>query len=197
MHKAFQPLKPATNKLLQRRWDQTQYEQHRTKVSTAQPIVDTKGMKTPAHIQLKLKKRQLHEERLAIIERDNQLLSAKLSDIVCSKGLVDHWNHYPERSLNAEKRRDQLLQVTHQNRAIYQRITARKSEYRRQLWLDDWEKVEQRRDDIARYPRGLTNKQTPSCCVLHLTMVGIHVPLEICTVCDDSEANAFAAAHPQ
>ncbi|KAL0155543.1 hypothetical protein M9458_049806, partial [Cirrhinus mrigala] len=50
--------------------------------------------------------------------------------------------------------REKLLQVTHENQAIYQRITTQKSDYRRELWEEDWEKVERMRDDIARYPRG-------------------------------------------
>lgn len=32
MHKSYQPLKPATNKYLQKKWDQTRYEEHRNKV---------------------------------------------------------------------------------------------------------------------------------------------------------------------
>lgn len=62
-------------------------------------------------------------------------------------------------SLNADKRREELLLVSRQNQAIYQRITSRQSEYRRQLWLDDWERAERRRDDISRYSRGLADKQ--------------------------------------
>ncbi|XP_034734830.1 uncharacterized protein si:ch211-284k5.2 [Etheostoma cragini] len=42
---------------------------------------------------------------------------------------------------------------------MLQRITSRQSEYRRQLWVDDWEKVEQLRDNITRYPQGLIDKQ--------------------------------------
>ncbi|KAJ8417172.1 hypothetical protein AAFF_G00283990 [Aldrovandia affinis] len=159
MHRAYQPLKPTTNRYLQQRWDQTRYEEHVSKVKTARPMVDTKGIQTPAHIQLKLKKLQVWEERLATIERDNHLLSSKLADIMRSKGLVDHSNNYPEQSLNTEKRRHELLQVTRQNQVILQRISARQSEYRRQVWEEDWEKVERRRDDIARYPRGVTNQQ--------------------------------------
>ncbi|XP_051548612.1 uncharacterized protein si:ch211-284k5.2 [Myxocyprinus asiaticus] len=159
MHKSYQPLKPATNKYLQQKWDQMQYEDHRSKVKGAKHVVDTRGIQTPAHIQLKLKKLQIQEERLAIVERDNNLLAGRLATITRSKGLVDHQNDYSEYSLNAEKRREELLQVTKENLAIYQRITARKSEYRRELWEEDWEKVERRRDDIARYPRGVTNKQ--------------------------------------
>lgn len=37
---------------------------------------------------------QLQDERLSVIDRDNRLLASKLTDIVCSKGLVDHRNQY-------------------------------------------------------------------------------------------------------
>ncbi|XP_038561953.1 uncharacterized protein si:ch211-284k5.2 [Micropterus salmoides] len=159
MHRSYQPLKPVTNRYLQQRWDQNNYENHRRKVSLALPVVDNKGMRTPAHVQLKLKKLQLQDERLSVINRDNRLLASKLADIVCSQGLVDHQNQYHLRSLNADKRREELLLVSRQNQAIYQRITSRQSEYRRQLWLDDWERAERRRDDISRYSRGLADKQ--------------------------------------
>ncbi|XP_039665432.1 uncharacterized protein si:ch211-284k5.2 [Perca fluviatilis] len=159
MHRSYQPIKPVTNRYLQQRWDLTNYENHRRKVSSALPVVDNKGMKTPVHIQLKLKKIQLQDERLAIIDRDNRLLASKLADIVCSHGWVDHRNHYEKRSLNAYKRREELLLIGRQNLAMHQRITSRQSEYRRQHWVDDWEKAEQLRDNITHYPRGLADKQ--------------------------------------
>lgn len=62
-------------------------------------------------------------------------------------------------SLNADKRRAELLLVGHQNQGIYQRIISRQSDYRRQLWLDDWERAERLRDNITRYPRGPVEKQ--------------------------------------
>lgn len=65
-------------------------------------------------------------------------------------------------SLNSEKRRAELLQVTHENLTIYNRITAQESEYRRELWEEDWAKTEQRRDGITRYPRGVADKQVNS-----------------------------------
>ncbi|XP_037622362.1 uncharacterized protein CFAP97D1 [Sebastes umbrosus] len=159
MHRSYQPLKPVTNRYLQQRWDHNNYESHRGKVCSALPVVDNKGARTPAHVQLKLKKLQLQDERLSIIDRDNRLLASKLANIVCSKGLVDHQNQYHLRSLNADKRREEFLLVGRQNQAIYQRITSRQSEYRRQLWLDDWERAERRRDGISRYPPGLAEKQ--------------------------------------
>ncbi|KAK2842849.1 hypothetical protein Q5P01_013049 [Channa striata] len=159
MHRSYQPLKPVTNRYLQQRWDQGDYENHRRRVSVALPVVDTKGTTTPAHIQLKRKKLQLHHERLSAIDRDNRLLTSKLADIFGSKGLLDHRNQYHLKSLNADRRREELLLISRQNQAIYHRITSRQSEYRRQLWLDDWERAERRREDISRYPRDLAEKQ--------------------------------------
>ncbi|XP_077939231.1 uncharacterized protein CFAP97D2 isoform X2 [Gasterosteus aculeatus] len=157
MHRSYQPLKPVTNRYLQQRWDLNQYEHHRRKVSSTLPVVDNKGMRTPAHIQLKLKK--LPDDRQSIIDRDNRLLASKLANIVCSEGLVDHWNQYSLKSLNGDKRREELLLVGHQNLAIHRRITSCQSDYRRQIWWDDWERTQRRRDDISQHPRELAGKQ--------------------------------------
>lgn len=62
-------------------------------------------------------------------------------------------------SLNADKRKEELLWISRQNQALYQRLTARQSEYRRQLWLDDWERAERWREDISRHPRRPAEKQ--------------------------------------
>ncbi|KAK3558829.1 hypothetical protein QTP86_028734, partial [Hemibagrus guttatus] len=167
MHKAYQPLKPAANKYLQKKWDEEHYAEHRKKlialfvheVREAKPTVDTKGIQTPIHIQVKLKKAQVQEERQAIIDRDNQLLASRLADIQHSKGQIDHRNYYPVLSLNSESRRAKLLQVAYENQEIYERITAQQSEYRRELWEEDWVRTEQRRDGITRYPRGVAHKQ--------------------------------------
>ncbi|XP_034444173.1 uncharacterized protein CFAP97D2 [Hippoglossus hippoglossus] len=99
MHRSYQPFKPVTNRYLQQRWDQSDYDTHRRKVSSALPLVDTRGTRTPAHIQLKLKKLQLQDERRSTIDRDNRLLASRLADIVCSKGLVDNHNQHHLRSL--------------------------------------------------------------------------------------------------
>ncbi|KAM8892586.1 uncharacterized protein CFAP97D2 [Spinachia spinachia] len=157
MHRSYQPLKPVTNRYLQQRWDLNQYEHHRRKVSSTLPVVDNKGMRTPAPIQLKLKK--LPDDRRLIIDRDNWLLASKLANIVCSEGLVDHRNQYSPRSLNGHQRREELLLLGRQNLAIYRRITCRQSEYRRQLLWDDWERTQRRRDDISQHPRGLAGTQ--------------------------------------
>jgi E3 ubiquitin-protein ligase TRIP12 len=48
---------------------------------------------------MKLKKQQLEEERLAVIERDNRMLLEKMSQIMRSGGRVDDRNLYEHRRL--------------------------------------------------------------------------------------------------
>uniref|UniRef100_A0A8C6S3W2 Si:ch211-284k5.2 n=1 Tax=Neogobius melanostomus TaxID=47308 RepID=A0A8C6S3W2_9GOBI len=161
MHRSYQPLKPVTNRYLQQKWDQENFDNHRKKVTSVLPAVDTKGTKTPSHMQLKLKKMQLQDERLSVIDRDNRLLASRLASIVCSRGLVEHCNHYHIKSLNADRRRQELQSVGRQNMDIFRRLSSRQSEYRRQVWLEDWERTVRLREDISRYPPLFRDKQVP------------------------------------
>lgn len=102
---------------------------------------------------------KVEEERQAIINRDNKRLASNIADIQHSKGRVDNQNIYPERSLNYDRRRARLLQVCHENQMIHERIIAQESEYRRELWEEEWARSTQWRDGITHYPRGVTDKQ--------------------------------------
>uniref|UniRef100_V9LBR6 Uncharacterized protein n=1 Tax=Callorhinchus milii TaxID=7868 RepID=V9LBR6_CALMI len=153
MHRSYQPAVPTCNRYLQQRWDQADYQQHKSKVQKATPTVDTTGPQMPAHLQVKLKKLQLEEERLAQITRDNQILSSKLADIVNSKGTVQNWNSYSCKSLNVEKRQREQARISQENQATLQRIVACESEYSQARLRGEWERVQRLRSDIGRYPR--------------------------------------------
>merc|ERR1712134_117906 len=99
MHRAYQPITAANNKLLKKRWDQRQYDLHRAKVHTSAAVIDNHAPETYMHMHLKLKKLQVEEERLAVVERDNRILLEKMSYIMRTKGLVDNWNNYTQKSL--------------------------------------------------------------------------------------------------
>ena len=60
-HKAFQPMLPCGNKLLQQKWDQTYYEQHKKLITAAKPMVDSKAPPARPHVTAKLKKQQVRE----------------------------------------------------------------------------------------------------------------------------------------
>jgi len=153
MHRSYQSILPTHNKLLQKRWDTTYYNEHRRKVRDVRPMVDTKAPPTYMHLHLKLKKLQLEEERLATIERDNRILLEKMSYIMRTRGRVDNRNNYEYKSLNREKRQRELLRVTKENQAILYRINMRRPEYSHQKWQNDWEENQKFMDNISHYPQ--------------------------------------------
>jgi len=153
MHRSYQSILPTHNKLLQAKWDNTYYTEHRRKVRDAAPMVDTRAPQTYMHLHLKLKKLQLEEERLATIERDNRILLEKMSYIMRTQGRVDNRNNYEYKSLNREKRQRELLRVTRENQAVLQRILLRKPEYDRTKWQRDWEHNLKFMDNISAYPQ--------------------------------------------
>ena len=79
MHRAYQPITAANNKLLKKRWDQRSYDLHRSKVANSKSVIDNQPPDTYMHIHLKLNKLQVEEERLAVVERDNRILLEKMS----------------------------------------------------------------------------------------------------------------------
>merc|ERR1712222_33898 len=129
MHRAYQPTTAANNRLLKKRWDQRQYDLHRNKVADIKPQIDNKAPRTYMHMHLKLKKLQVEEERLAVVERDNRILLEKMSYIMRTKGKVDNWNQYHQKSLNKSRRQRELLRVTHENQAILKRIISKEPHY--------------------------------------------------------------------
>ncbi|XP_069493221.1 uncharacterized protein CFAP97D2 [Ambystoma mexicanum] len=157
MHRSYQPILPCGNKFLQQKWDKTYYDEHQRKVHTAKPMVDASAPPTYGHLNLKLKKLKLEEERLSIIERDNRLLMEKMSCIMRTKGGVDNINHYESKSLNREKREQELLKITRENQTILDRIEKCEPQYQVQKWAEDYQKAEQYMDSIAKYPRGWYN----------------------------------------
>ncbi|KAJ6667389.1 hypothetical protein lerEdw1_016510 [Lerista edwardsae] len=159
MHRAYQPILPCGNKYLQQRWDKATYEEHRRKIQMAKPMVDTSPPATYGHLHLKLGKLKLERDRLSIIERDNRLLLEKMSYIMKTQGRIDNRNDYKIKSLNREKRKQELLRVSQENFAILERITKCKPQYNVQMWNEDWQKTEKYMNSIARYPRGLGKPQ--------------------------------------
>ena len=58
-YKSYQPATPCGNKLLQKKWDQTYFDEHRRLVKSAKPVVDTRTPATRPHITSKWKKQQV------------------------------------------------------------------------------------------------------------------------------------------
>nr|XP_020659489.1 40S ribosomal protein S17 [Pogona vitticeps] len=165
MYRAYQPLRPATSKYLQEKWDRASYQKHRRKVELAVPVVNTTAPPTPFHLQVNLKKIEMQKERQEIWDRDNFLHRAKLWGIKQSQGCLDNWNFYCTHSLNWEKRRWDLARIDWENQQLLKRLEGRKSELAQEHWQQNWHKEQLLRQSIARYPRGKgrcqANKERP------------------------------------
>ncbi|XP_062983737.1 uncharacterized protein CFAP97D2 [Elgaria multicarinata webbii] len=159
MHRAYQPILPCGNKYLQQKWDKATYEEHKKKIQTAKPVIDTSTPATYGHLHLKLRKLKLDQERLSVIERDNRLLLEKMSYIIRTRGRIDNKNEYKAKSLNREKRERELLRVSQENHAILERIMKCKPQYKVQKWNEDWQKAKNYMNSITRYPQGLCKLQ--------------------------------------
>lgn len=153
MHRAYQPITPANNKLLKKRWDEKRFDNHLQKVQNAKPMIDDKPPKTYVHLHLKLKKMQMEEERLTIIERDNRILLEKMCHIMLTRGSVDNKNFYDGKSLNRMARQRELLRVTHENQAIMRRILSKQATYSHHQWEDEWALNLMYLKNIAKYPQ--------------------------------------------
>ncbi|EDX14528.1 GD18146 [Drosophila simulans] len=91
------------DKLLQQPWEQLRYAQHREKVMSARPAIDTHSPRAHEHVQRKWKKQQVERERQQQIERENLRLLQKLGDIMRTKRINNLWleprpNGNPERT---------------------------------------------------------------------------------------------------
>merc|ERR1712002_472688 len=126
---------------------------HRAKVHTSAAVIDNHAPETYMHMHLKLKKLQVEEERLAVVERDNRILLEKMSWIMRTKGQVDNWNHYKQKSLNKCTRQRELLRVSHENQAILRRISSKEPYYNHLAWDEDWSQNNEYMSNISNYPR--------------------------------------------
>uniref|UniRef100_A0A673FY09 Si:dkey-83m22.7 n=1 Tax=Sinocyclocheilus rhinocerous TaxID=307959 RepID=A0A673FY09_9TELE len=152
-HQAYQPILPCVNKYLQYRWDKNCYEMHRNKVKSAKPTINTTPPKTYNHLLVKLKKRQLEEERVSRIKKENHMLLDKMSHIMQTSGGVDCRNDYVKKSLGSEKRQQDLLRITKENECMLQRSSTCRPRYSVQVWHEQWLKTLELMDTVGRYPR--------------------------------------------
>ncbi|XP_029315445.1 uncharacterized protein cfap97d2 [Cottoperca gobio] len=158
-HRAYQPLLPPENKYPQQKWDKASYDLHREKVKLAKPTISTTPPRTYGHLSVKLKTKKLEEEWTMKIQRENNILMEKISNIMRTTGEVDNRNYYERKSLGKEKRQLEFLRITKENQMILFHLSQCRSHYNVRSWHEDWLKTLKVMDRIARYPRGRTDQQ--------------------------------------
>ncbi|XP_035030189.2 sperm axonemal maintenance protein CFAP97D1 isoform X1 [Hippoglossus stenolepis] len=150
---------PTGNQFLQQKFDKASYDLHKRKVKSAVSTINTTPPKTYGHLDLKLKKQKLEEERTLRIQQENNMLMEKISHIMRTTGGVDNRNNYDKKSLGKEKRQLESLRITEENQMILFRLSQCRPHYNVRSWHDDWLKTLKLMDSIAHYPRGRAKMQ--------------------------------------
>lgn len=170
-HKAYRPPRPCASKILTRKYDQAVYDAHRERVAKATASLDNGPPKEYMHLQVKLKKIQAEEDRLAEIERDNRILLDKMAKIMRTSGNIDCRNYVEFKSLDREKRQRELVAIARENQAMLHRIQRRQpnikaaeqeAQFRRHLELQELVTTRPSRESVGSTFNAMDYAATPA-----------------------------------
>ncbi|KAI8619178.1 hypothetical protein BC830DRAFT_819169 [Chytriomyces sp. MP71] len=125
-HRHFDSLHPTCNKLLQKRWEEYVRSIHLHRLRTAKPSIDDSRPKVYTHLDIRLKKTQMEEERVHNIEKNNNILfnrimfqkfsDTEVSGIIESRSYDRRRNHIVEAHDHIKKSRLDKILRENQNR---------------------------------------------------------------------------------
>ena len=94
-------------------------------------------------------------DRFTQIERENRMLLEKMTLIMAQRPCSAAPARAPRRSLNKEARKQQLLQITMQNQAIFKRLQDKQSSYNVAQWESEHRVRIKRAKNISEFPYSL------------------------------------------
>ncbi|KAJ3090791.1 hypothetical protein HK102_002654 [Quaeritorhiza haematococci] len=157
-HRHYITFQPVANKLLAMKWDEANRKMHLNKVAKAKPTIDNGSPKVYVHLQLKLKKLQMEQERLNHIDRSNKRLLEKMAHIMridsrdMSAASASQRTDFAH-SLNGVRKSREQQTIYQENQAILQRLEAKEPHYDHFHWLEDRRHQLKWLENIAGYPQ--------------------------------------------
>ncbi|KAI8814539.1 hypothetical protein BJ742DRAFT_848715 [Cladochytrium replicatum] len=157
-HRHYIPFHPVCNKLLAKQWDLADRRLHLEKLAKARPTVDNAPPRIHMHLQLKLKRMQVEEDRIAQIERENRILLDKMSHIMKAEGNHKDYTWMEDElsyghSLNYVSRQQEHNKIDAENQAILQRLESKEPHYDHYRWLLERRQNLAYLQSISTYPR--------------------------------------------
>ncbi|KAJ3110657.1 hypothetical protein HK100_002962 [Physocladia obscura] len=141
-HRHFIPLHPTCNKLLAKRWEGHARDLHLRKLNEAKPTIDDSKPRQYRHLDMRLKKHQMEEERVHEIEKNNNILFRRImtqkinhtdiSDISTIKAFKE--NRDSIASCHEHFRKRGIERILKENLTILQRIEEKAPNYNRLAW---------------------------------------------------------------
>eukprot|EP00162_Nutomonas_longa_P024128 comp8283_c0_seq1/m.8920 comp8283_c0_seq1/g.8920 ORF comp8283_c0_seq1/g.8920 comp8283_c0_seq1/m.8920 type:complete len:185 (-) comp8283_c0_seq1:74-628(-) len=128
---------PEVNRILADKWHDYTRRIHLDRLRRMKPDVDNREPPKQVHLRQNLKRAQQLLEKSSQIERDNRKLLLKMSAIM-QRNALDNQNEVEFKSLNRNKRKNELQKITKENQAILTRIQQRKPAYSTRVWEKDF-----------------------------------------------------------
>ncbi|KAJ3130272.1 hypothetical protein HK098_004319 [Nowakowskiella sp. JEL0407] len=133
-HRHYNTFHPVCNKLLAKKWDKADRKLHLEKLARIRPRVDNSLPKVHLHLQLKLKKLRIEEDRISQIERENNVLLHKMNHIMREESHHKDYSWQEDEltyghSLNYVSRQREQSKIQAENQAIFQRLEAKAPQY--------------------------------------------------------------------
>ncbi|KAJ1548016.1 hypothetical protein HK096_007097 [Nowakowskiella sp. JEL0078] len=156
-HRHYKTFHPVCNKLLAKKWDKADRKLHLEKLAKAKPTVDNTPPRVHMHLQLKLKKLQVEEDRISQIERENYNLLEKMNHIMKMESYHKDYTWQEDElqyghSLNYVSRKREQSKIGSENQAIFQRLENKVPEYDHYQWLLERRQNVTYLQNISTYP---------------------------------------------
>ncbi|KAJ3108325.1 hypothetical protein HDU97_001450 [Phlyctochytrium planicorne] len=160
-HRHYQSYHPTCNKILAKRWEDHTSFIHHMKLKQAKPTIDNTQPKVYPHLEMRLKRMQIEDERLRDIERKNHILLDRIAFQMINPSAVSNLRLLTapdERkavtiSAGTQKRKRDMIKIAQENMTILQRIEDKAPYYNRLEWLADRRRNLGYLFNIAQYPK--------------------------------------------
>ncbi|KAI8908199.1 KIAA1430-like protein-domain-containing protein [Powellomyces hirtus] len=141
-HRHFPTYHPTSSKLLSKKWEERAREIHLAKLRNVSCSVDNAPPKRWTHLEVRLKRLQVEQERLYEIERNNHILLDRIAFQMTTPSTLhpppvsaqSHPAHSTPHSLHGPKRAAEQRHIARENQNIMQRIEDKAPNYRRVEW---------------------------------------------------------------
>ncbi|KAL2912836.1 hypothetical protein HK105_207617 [Polyrhizophydium stewartii] len=147
---------PTCNKLLSKKWEERSRLLHLKKLKDVRPTIDNAPPKVYPHLEMRLKKLKLEEDRLVDIKRKNQILLERIAFQMVRISEVGRKGQLQTPAIRSfysnEKRRRDNAMIATQNE-IFERIENKSPFYNRFEWLADRRRNLGYLKNISQYPK--------------------------------------------
>jgi E3 ubiquitin-protein ligase TRIP12 len=145
---------PEGNKLVAKRQRENLRRIHKEKLAAARACTDTKE---PAvyglqHLRVNMKREQMLEERYSEIDRHNQILLQKMTEIIRHPAQSKADRGPGPTTLNKDRRRRELVRITNENQGILKRIQEAQPVYNHLKWEEAYHQSERYMNNVCEYP---------------------------------------------